>query len=188
GHIVIADTVKENSSLAVHMLKEEGVRKTVMLTGDRKDVAAQVGEAIGIDEIEAELLPEQKVEKTEKLLEDEENRMLAFVGDGINDAPVLTRADVGIAMGGIGSDAAVEAADAVIMDDNPSKTATAIKICKKTLLIVRENIVFAIAVKIAVLLLGAFGFAPIWLAIFADVGVMVIAVANALRTLRVKSR
>lgn len=188
GHIVIADTVKENSSLAVHMLKEEGVRKTVMLTGDRKDVAAQVGEAIGIDDIEAELLPEQKVEKTEKLLEDEENRMLAFVGDGINDAPVLTRADVGIAMGGIGSDAAVEAADAVIMDDNPSKTATAIKICKKTLLIVRENIVFAIAVKIAVLLLGAFGFAPIWLAIFADVGVMVIAVANALRTLRVKSR
>ena len=188
GHIVIADTVKENSSLAVHMLKEEGVRKTVMLTGDRKDVAAQVGEAIGIDEIEAELLPEQKVEKTEKLLEDEENRRLAFVGDGINDAPVLTRADVGIAMGGIGSDAAVEAADAVIMDDNPSKTATAIKICKKTLLIVRENIVFAIAVKIAVLLLGAFGFAPIWLAIFADVGVMVIAVANALRTLRVKSR
>lgn len=188
GHIVIADTVKENSSLAVHMLKEEGVRKTVMLTGDRKDVAAQVGEAIGIDEIEAELLPEQKVEKTEKLLEDEENRMLAFVGDGINDAPVLTRADVGIAMGGIGSDAAVEAADAVIMDDNPSKTATAIKICKKTLLIVRENIVFAIAVKIAVLLLGAFGFVPIWLAIFADVGVMVIAVANALRTLRVKSR
>ena len=188
GHIVIADTVKENSSLAVHMLKEEGVRKTVMLTGDRKDVAAQVGEAIGIDEIEAELLPEQKVEKTEKLLEDEENRMLAFVGDGINDAPVLTRADVGIAMGGIGSDAAVEAADAVIMDDNPSKTATAIKICKKTLLIVRENIVFAIAVKIAVLLLGAFGFAPIWLAIFADVGVMVIAVANALRTLSVKSR
>lgn len=188
GHIVIADTVKENSSLAVHMLKEEGVRKTVMLTGDRKDVAAQVGEAIGIDEIEAELLPEQKVEKTEKLLEDEENRMLAFVGDGINDAPVLTTADVGIAMGGIGSDAAVEAADAVIMDDNPSKTATAIKICKKTLLIVRENIVFAIAVKIAVLLLGAFGFAPIWLAIFADVGVMVIAVANALRTLRVKSR
>ena len=188
GHIVIADTVKENSSLVVHMLKEEGVRKTVMLTGDRKDVAAQVGEAIGIDEIEAELLPEQKVEKTEKLLEDEENRMLAFVGDGINDAPVLTRADVGIAMGGIGSDAAVEAADAVIMDDNPSKTATAIKICKKTLLIVRENIVFAIAVKIAVLLLGAFGFAPIWLAIFADVGVMVIAVANALRTLRVKSR
>lgn len=188
GHIVIADTVKENSSLAVHMLKEEGVRKTVMLTGDRKDVAAQVGEAIGIDEIEAELLPEQKVEKTEKLLEDEENRMLAFVGDGINDAPVLTRADVGIAMGGIGSDAAVEAADAVIMDDNPSKIATAIKICKKTLLIVRENIVFAIAVKIAVLLLGAFGFAPIWLAIFADVGVMVIAVANALRTLRVKSR
>lgn len=188
GHIVIADTVKENSSLAVHMLKEEGVRKTVMLTGDRKDVAAQVGEAIGIDETEAELLPEQKVEKTEKLLEDEENRMLAFVGDGINDAPVLTRADVGIAMGGIGSDAAVEAADAVIMDDNPSKTATAIKICKKTLLIVRENIVFAIAVKIAVLLLGAFGFAPIWLAIFADVGVMVIAVANALRTLRVKSR
>ena len=185
GHIVIADTVKENSSLAVHMLKEEGVRKTVMLTGDRKDVAAQVGEAIGIDETEAELLPEQKVEKTEKLLEDEENRMLAFVGDGINDAPVLTRADVGIAMGGIGSDAAVEA---VIMDDNPSKTATAIKICKKTLLIVRENIVFAIAVKIAVLLLGAFGFAPIWLAIFADVGVMVIAVANALRTLRVKSR
>ena len=188
GHIVIADTVKENSSLAVHMLKEEGGRKTVMLTGDRKDVAAQVGEAIGIDETEAELLPEQKVEKTEKLLEDEENRMLAFVGDGINDAPVLTRADVGIAMGGIGSDAAVEAADAVIMDDNPSKTATAIKICKKTLLIVRENIVFAIAVKIAVLLLGAFGFAPIWLAIFADVGVMVIAVANALRTLRVKSR
>lgn len=188
GHIVIADTVKENSSLAVHMLKEEGVRKTVMLTGDRKDVAAQVGEAIGIDEIEAELLPEQKVEKTEKLLEDEENRMLAFVGDGINDAPVLTRADVGIAMGGIGSDAAVEAADAVIMDDNPSKTATAIKICKKTLLIVRENIVFAIAVKIAVLLLGAFGFATIWLAIFADVGVMVIAVVNALRTLRVKSR
>ena len=188
GHIVIADTVKENSSLAVHMLKEEGVRKTVMLTGDRKDVAAQVGEAIGIDETEAELLPEQKVEKTEKLLEDEDNRRLAFVGDGINDAPVLTRADVGIAMGGIGSDAAVEAADAVIMDDNPSKTATAIKICKKTLLIVRENIVFAIAVKIAVLLLGAFGFAPIWLAIFADVGVMVIAVANALRTLRVKSR
>lgn len=188
GHIVIADTVKESSSLAVHMLKEEGVRKTVMLTGDRKDVAAQVGEAIGIDEIEAELLPEQKVEKTEKLLENEENRMLAFVGDGINDAPVLTRADVGIAMGGIGSDAAVEAADAVIMDDNPSKIATAIKICKKTLLIVRENIVFAIAVKIAVLLLGAFGFAPIWLAIFADVGVMVIAVANALRTLRVKSR
>ena len=186
GHIVIADTVKEDSSLAIHRLKEEGVRKTVMLTGDRPDVAEQVGGALGIDEIRAGLLPEQKVEEVEKLLDSEENRKLAFVGDGINDAPVLTRADVGVAMGGIGSDAAVEAADAVIMDDKPSKLATAIKISKKTVRIVRENIVFAIAVKVAVLALGAFGLAPIWSAVFADVGVMVIAVINALRTMRVK--
>lgn len=185
GHIVISDTLKEDSESAIRSLKEHGIRKTVMLTGDKQAVANAVAEQLGIDEVHAELLPQNKVECVEKLLGECKNgEKLAFVGDGINDAPVLTRADVGIAMGAMGSDAAIEAADIVLMNDKPSDIVKAIAIAKKTLRIVRENIIFALGVKLLVLILAAFGIANMWMAVFADVGVAVIAILNAMRCLR----
>lgn len=187
GHIVISDVVKPNAKTAIDELKKAGVRKTIMLTGDRKKVAEQVAELLSVDEVYSELLPADKVSKVEELLSGKSDReKLAFVGDGINDAPVLTRADIGIAMGAMGSDAAIEAADVVLMDDNPMQIAKAIKISKKCLGIVYQNIVFALVIKFGCLLLGAIGVANMWFAIFADVGVMVIAVLNAIRALRVK--
>lgn len=184
GHIVISDAVKPDSSKAVRALKAAGVEKTVMLTGDREDVAKQVSAQLKLDEYHAELMPGDKVKYVEKLIDTTSaGKSLLFVGDGINDAPVLARADVGVAMGAMGSEAAIEAADVVLMDDKPSKIALAIRIAAKTIRIARENIIFAIAIKLAVLLLAAFGFAPMWLAVFADVGVMVLAVMNAARTL-----
>ena len=187
GHIVISDVVKPNAKTAIDELKKAGVRKTIMLTGDRKKVAEQVAELLSVDEVYSELLPADKVSKVEELLSGKPDReKLAFVGDGINDAPVLTRADIGIAMGAMGSDAAIEAADVVLMDDNPMQIAKAIKISKKCLGIVYQNIVFALVIKFGCLLLGAAGIANMWFAIFADVGVMVIAVLNAIRALRVK--
>lgn len=188
GHIVVADVVKPHAAEAIRALKENGVRKTVMLTGDRRNVAEKVGSALGIDSIASELLPADKVAKVEALLaEKPANDKLAFVGDGINDAPVLRRADIGIAMGAMGSDAAIEAADVVLMDDDPLKIAKAIKISRKILGIVYQNIVFAIGVKGICLILGALGIANMWLAIFADVGVMILAVLNAIRALFVKN-
>lgn len=184
GHIVISDVVKPESKAAVAALKASGVQKTVMLTGDAEGIAANVAAELGIDEYHAGLLPEDKVRMVERLLES--GNKLAFVGDGINDAPVLTRADLGIAMGAMGSDAAIEAADVVLMDDNPMKIAKAISISRKCLRIVYQNIVFALAVKFACLILGAFGVANMWAAIFADVGVMVIAVLNSIRALRTR--
>ena len=183
GHIVISDTIKDHSKEAITALKQHGIRKTVMLTGDAKAVADRVGGDLGIDEIRSELLPQDKVSEVEKLLSEKrsDKERLAFVGDGINDAPVLSRADIGIAMGAMGSDAAIEAADVVLMDDNPYKIVTAIRISKKCLRIVKENIWLAIGVKVLVLLLGALGIADMWAAIFADVGVCVIAVLNAIR-------
>lgn len=187
GHIVISDVVKSNAKAAIDELKKAGVRKTIMLTGDRKKAAEQVAELLSVDEVYSELLPADKVSKVEELLSGKSDReKLAFVGDGINDAPVLTRADIGIAMGAMGSDAAIEAADVVLMDDNPMQIAKAIKISKKCLGIVYQNIVFALVIKFGCLLLGAIGVANMWFAIFADVGVMVIAVLNAIRALRVK--
>ena len=187
GHIVISDVVKPNAKTAIDELKKAGVRKTIMLTGDRKKAAEQVAELLSVDEVYSELLPADKVSKVEELLSGKPDRdKLAFVGDGINDAPVLTRADIGIAMGAMGSDAAIEAADVVLMDDNPMQIAKAIKISKKCLGIVHQNIVFALVIKFGCLLLGAVGIANMWFAIFADVGVMVIAVLNAIRALRVK--
>ena len=187
GHIVISDVVKLNAKTAIDELKKAGVRKTIMLTGDRKKAAEQVAELLSVDEVYSELLPADKVSKVEELLSGKSDReKLAFVGDGINDAPVLTRADIGIAMGAMGSDAAIEAADVVLMDDNPMQIAKAIKISKKCLGIVYQNIVFALVIKFGCLLLGAIGVANMWFAIFADVGVMVIAVLNAIRALRVK--
>ena len=183
GHIVINDRVKEERAEAIAQLKELGVKRTVMLTGDRQEVASEVAQKLGLDEWHAELLPSDKVSYLNKLLTP--NSQLAFVGDGINDAPVLARADVGIAMGGLGSDAAIEAADVVLMDDNPSKIALAIRIARRTLRIARQNVGFAIGVKIAVLLLAAFGLATMWMAVFADVGVTVLAVLNAMRALRI---
>ncbi len=188
GHILISDRLKPGAKEAVKELKKAGVRKTVMLTGDMKNVAEQVAQELGIDEVYSELLPADKVTKVEELLAvTGKNEKLAFVGDGINDAPVLSRADIGIAMGALGSDAAIEAADIVLMDDDPRKIAKAIKISRKCLRIVYENIIFAIGVKIVCLILGALGIAGMWAAIFADVGVMVIAVLNAVRTLSVKN-
>ena len=187
GHIVISDVVKPNAKTAIDELKKAGVRKTIMLTGDRKKAAEQVAELLSVDEVYSELLPADKVSKVEELLSGKSDReKLAFVGDGINDAPVLTRADIGIAMGAMGSDAAIEAADVVLMDDNPMQIAKAIKISKKCLGIVHQNIVFALVIKFGCLFLGAIGIANMWFAIFADVGVMVIAVLNAIRALRVK--
>jgi len=187
GHIVISDVVKPHAREAVQALRAAGVHRTVMLTGDAKPVADQVAQSLGIDQVYAELLPAGKVEKVEELLLDNSERgKLAFVGDGINDAPVLSRADIGIAMGAMGSDAAIEAADVVLMDDDPAKIAKAIRISRKCLRIVYENIVFAIGIKLACLVLVALGFANMWLAIFADVGVMILAVLNAIRALFVK--
>ena len=188
GHIVISDEVKEDAKAAVQALKAQGVKKTVMLTGDSRPVGESVAKELELDEACTELLPADKVDQVERLLKEKsQNGKLVFVGDGINDAPVLSRADIGIAMGAMGSDAAIEAADIVLMDDKPSKIATAIRLSKKTLRIVRQNIIFALAVKAAVLLLGALGIATMWEAVFADVGVSVIAILNAMRMLRVKS-
>lgn len=187
GCIVISDVVKDNSKKAISSLKKSGIDKTVMLTGDSKETAKRVAENLGLDEYHAELLPADKVEWVEKLLgEKSPKKKLAFVGDGINDAPVLSRADIGIAMGALGSDAAIEAADIVLMDDDPSKIALARKISVHTLKIVKENIWFALIVKAVCLVLGALGIANMWIAIFADVGVMVLAVLNAIRALKIK--
>ncbi len=187
GCIIISDVIKETSEAAITSLKKSGIRKTVMLTGDSRKTAQQVADKIGMDEVYSELLPADKVLKVEKLLEEKQSKeKLAFVGDGINDAPVLSRADIGIAMGALGSDAAIEAADVVLMDDDPAKTSLAAKISIKTLKIVKENIVFALLIKALCLVLGAFGIANMWFAIFADVGVMVIAVLNAIRALKIK--
>ena len=187
GSIVISDTVKEGSKDAIRDMKQVGVKKTVMLTGDRQAAADAVAAELGIDEVHAELLPADKVGQVEKLLGvQNEKERLAFVGDGINDAPVLTRADIGIAMGSMGSDAAIEAADIVLMDDDIRKIASLVKIARKTLGIVKQNIVFALAVKALVLLLGALGMANMWEAVFADVGVSVIAILNSMRTLNTK--
>ena len=189
GHIVISDVVKPHSKEAVQALKSAGVRQTVMLTGDAKKAADQVAAELGVERVYSELLPADKVEKVEELLKGKpEKAKLAFVGDGINDAPVLRRADIGIAMGAMGSDAAIEAADVVLMDDDPMKISKAIQISRKCLRIVYQNIVFAIGVKLICLILGALGIANMWLAIFADVGVMVLAVLNAIRALFVKKR
>lgn len=186
GHIVISDIVKEHAKEAIERLKKAGVKKTVMLTGDAQPVAEQVAQSLGIDEVYAELLPGDKVTKVEELLAAKsEKEKLAFVGDGINDAPVLTRADIGIAMGAMGSDAAIEAADVVLMDDDPLKISKAIRISGKCLSIVYQNIILALVIKFGCLALGAVGIANMWFAIFADVGVMIIAVLNAIRTLRV---
>ncbi|HAQ0823364.1 heavy metal translocating P-type ATPase [Enterococcus faecium] len=187
GYLVIADTLKEDAVDALVQLKQAGVKNTVMLTGDSKKIADHIGKQVGVDKIYSELLPEDKVQRLEKILQ-RNNKKTAFVGDGINDAPVLARADVGIAMGGLGSDAAIEAADVVIMNDQPSKIAEAIHLAKKTLKIVKQNIVFAIGIKILVLALGAFGFASMGDAVFADVGVTVLAVLNAMRSLHVKNK
>lgn len=188
GYILISDEVKEDSKEAIAELKKQGIKKTVMLTGDSRKVGEKVANELGLDEFHAELLPDQKVENIELLDKQKtSNRKLAFVGDGINDAPVLARADIGIAMGGLGSDAAIEAADIVLMDDKPSKIANAIKIARKTHKIVWQNIIFAIGVKIVVLILGAAGMATMWEAVFADVGVTLIAVLNSMRAMKVKN-
>lgn len=187
GHIIIADVVKDDAAECIKRLHAAGVRKTVMLTGDRAEVAKAVAKKLGLDEYHGKLLPEDKVNQVERLLgETSEKGKLAFVGDGINDAPVLTRADIGIAMGAMGSDAAIEAADIVLMDDKPSKIASAIRIARKTMRIVWQNIVFALGVKFAVLVLAAVGLATMWLAVFADVGVAILAILNAMRCMRVK--
>ena len=188
GHIVINDRIKDDSAEAISRLKDLGVTRTVMLTGDRKEVGARVAELLAIDEYHAELMPADKVECIETLTQhpsSNTHHLTAFVGDGINDAPVLARADVGIAMGGLGSDAAIEAADVVLMDDKPSKIALAIRLARRTLNIARQNVILAIGVKVAVLLMAAIGIATMWMAVFADVGVMVLAVLNAMRALQV---
>ena len=185
GHIVISDEMKEDAKKAISELRQAGVSKTVMLTGDLQKIGNAVGKELELDEIYAELLPDQKVEKVEQLLKSKPaGSTLAFVGDGINDAPVLSRADIGIAMGALGSDAAIEAADIVLMDDKPAKIAKSIRIARKTMRIVKENIIFALAVKALVLIFGALGYAGMWFAVFADVGVMVLAIINAMRALR----
>ena len=185
GHIVIADTVKDDAAQAIADLHAAGVERCIMLTGDREEVARSVASDLGLDEYHAQLLPGDKVEQVERIL-DSARGNLAFVGDGINDAPVLTRADVGIAMGAMGSDAAIEAADIVLMDDKPSNIARAIQVARKTMRIVHQNIVFAIGVKLLILALAAVGIANMWLAVFGDVGVAVIAILNAMRAMNVK--
>ncbi|MCR5089885.1 MAG: cadmium-translocating P-type ATPase [Oscillospiraceae bacterium] len=189
GHIVISDVLKPNAAEAIRQLKQSGVTKTVMLTGDTKKVADHVADELGIDEVHAELLPEDKVSQVERLMQERSSKRekLAFVGDGINDAPVLSRADIGIAMGAMGSDAAIEAADVVLMDDDPMKLAKGIRISRKCIRIVYENIIFALIIKFGCLILGALGLANMWAAIFADVGVMILAVLNAIRALHVKN-
>lgn len=185
GSIVIADGIKDGVKDAIQRLKRAGVSKTVMLTGDRRNVAEAVAKEIGLDEVHAQLLPGDKVDAVESLMKFlPESKKLAFVGDGINDAPVLSRADVGIAMGSMGSDAAIEAADVVLMDDDPGKIADIVRISRKTMGIVMQNIVFALGVKFVVLAMGAFGVANMWEAVFADVGVSVIAILNAMRALK----
>ncbi|MCI5772280.1 MAG: cadmium-translocating P-type ATPase [Clostridiales bacterium] len=187
GHIVIADQVKKNAREALKGLKELGVRKTVMLTGDSASAAQAAAEQVGVDQVEVGLLPDGKVEKVEALLkEKKEKENLIFVGDGVNDAPVLARADVGVAMGAMGSDAAIEAADVVLMDDDPQKLVTAVRVARGTVAICKQNIVFALAVKAIVMALGAMGLASMWLAVFADVGVCLLAVANAMRAMRIR--
>lgn len=187
GHIIIADVIKEDAAKTIADLHKAGVKKTIMLTGDRKEVAENVAKMLRIDEFHAQLLPQDKVEAVEKLLDStSEKGKLVFVGDGINDAPVLMRADIGVAMGAMGSDAAIEAADVVLMDDKPSNIAVAIKIARHTMRIVWENIIFALAVKFGVLILAALGIANMWLAVFADVGVAIIAILNAMRAIRIK--
>ncbi len=187
GSIVISDAIKDGAKEAIHDMKAVGVKKCVMLTGDRKEVAEAVAKELGLDEVHAELLPGDKVSRVERLLrEKQEKSRLAFVGDGINDAPVLTRADIGIAMGSMGSDAAIEAADIVLMDDDVRKIASIVKISRKTLRIVKQNVVFALSVKAIVLILGALGLASMWAAVFADVGVSVLAILNSMRTLQEK--
>ena len=184
GTIVISDRIKDDSIKCIKLIKESGIKNTIMLTGDKKEIAERMCDELGIDIVHSELLPDGKVEKMESVLKQKsQNKKIAFVGDGINDAPVLALADVGIAMGGLGSDSAIEAADIVIMTDEPSKISTAIKISKKTMRIVKENIVFAIFVKILVLILSALGLATMWGAVFADVGVSIIAILNSLRML-----
>lgn len=188
GHIVVSDTIKEDSAVAISSLKSLGVRRTVMLTGDRRDVGESVAKTLGLDECHTELLPADKLSALEQLLAAKpKNGTLAFVGDGINDAPALARADVGIAMGALGSDAAIEAADVVLMDDKPSKIALAIRIARRTLRIAAQNAWFAIGIKLLVLVLAGFGVATMWMAVFADVGVTVLAVLNAMRTLKVEN-
>ena len=185
GAIVISDTIKEGAKEALLKMKKVGVKQSVMLTGDRQEVAEAVANELGLTKVYGDLLPEDKVRKVEALLEKEQGKgKLAFVGDGINDAPVLTRADIGIAMGSMGSDAAIEAADVVIMDDDIRKIASVVKISRKTITIVKQNIVFALGIKALFLLLGAFGLANMWEAVFADVGVSVLAILNAMRALR----
>lgn len=188
GYILISDEVKEDAAQAIRALKKNGIQKIIMLTGDSKNVGAKIAKELGIDQVYGELLPADKVNKLEELFAEKSSKgKLAFVGDGINDAPVLARADIGIAMGGLGSDAAIEAADVVIMTDEPSKIATAIKISKKTLKIVYQNIIMAISIKVIVLILSALGIATMWAAIFADVGVMILAVLNSFRALNMRS-
>ena len=185
GYILIADEVKDDAAACISGLKAEGVNRIVMLTGDRRETAEYVASQIGLTEVHSGLLPGDKVDEVEKLIQSKSPKgKLIFVGDGINDAPVLARADIGIAMGGLGSDAAIEAADVVIMTDEPSRIATAMKISRKTLGIVKQNIVFALGVKILVLILAAIGMANMWLAVFADVGVAVLAILNAMRALQ----
>ena len=185
GHIVISDQLKPDTQAAISELKAVGVRRTVMLTGDHYAVAEYVAHKVGLDEFYADLLPQDKVAQVERLLAAKpQGKTLAFVGDGINDAPVLARADIGIAMGALGSDAAIEAADVVLMDDKPSKIATAIHIAKKTNCIANENVWFSIGIKVLVLVLATLGIANMWLAVLADVGVTVLAVLNSMRTLR----
>ena len=184
GHIVVSDKIKEDAADAVNALKAEGVKRLVMLTGDKEEVAADVAKTVGLAEYHAELLPSDKVSQVETILKENAEGAMAFVGDGINDAPVLARADVGIAMGGLGSDAAIEAADVVLMDDKPSKIAVAIRQARRTLRIARENTWFAVGIKMSVLILAFFGLATMWMAVFADVGVTVLAVLNAARTLK----
>ena len=179
GHIVINDEIKSDSKVAISSLRSLGINRTVMLTGDKKDVAEHVAKTLGVDEFHAELLPAQKVEHVENILSS--GMKTAFVGDGINDAPVLMRSDIGIAMGALGSDAAIESADVVLMDDKPSKIADAVRISRKTMRIVWENIIFALGVKGVILILGAVGIANMWLAVFGDVGVLIIAILNSMR-------
>ncbi|MNI41194.1 Cadmium, zinc and cobalt-transporting ATPase [compost metagenome] len=189
GYIVISDEVKDDSAKAIRDLKALGVKKTVMLTGDNKAVGNKVSKDLGLDEVHAELLPDQKVEKLELLDKQKSSKgKLVFVGDGINDAPVLARADIGIAMGGVGSDAAIEAADVVIMTDEPSKIAEAIKIAKKTRTIVMQNIIFALAVKAILLVLVAIGLGTMWEAVFGDVGVTLLAVLNSMRAMKIEKK